>query len=163
MMVKETLNLLTKISRWLFTLGLFYFVPLIAEGKKCEQGPIGWGSAPITIIVQECYKKLDMISRQQWGAPIRPDFGLAQCACVVDYIRTEHFCQEDYNTFANENPNNAGIIITKYSEQCIKDGAMGPNVKKHYLENEQKNQEQQETSTPKEEKKSPSWNDILNK
>ena len=118
---------------------------------------IGWGSAPITIMVQECYKNLDMASRRNWNAPIRPDFGIAQCACVTDYIRAEYKCQEDYSAHANEHPMNASKIITKFSRQCIKDGAMGPEVKKAYEEDEQEN-----TSAQPQEK-SPSWNDIINK
>ena len=113
-MINQGKSTLRTISRWVFTLGLFYFVPLVAEGKECEMGKIGWGSAPITIMVQECYKNLDMASRRNWNAPIRPDFGIAQCACVTDYIRAEYKCQEDYSAHANEHPMNASKIITKF-------------------------------------------------
>ena len=156
-MINQGKSTLRTISRWVFTLGLFYFVPLVAEGKECEMGKIGWGSAPITIMVQECYKNLDMASRRNWNAPISPDFGIAQCACVTDYIRAEYKCQEDYSAHANEDALNASKVITKFSRQCIKDGAMGPEVKKAYEADEQEN------TSARPQENSPSWNDIINK
>lgn len=158
-MINQGKSTLRTISRWVFTLGLFYFVPLVAEGKECEMGKIGWGSAPITVMVQECFKNLDMASRRNWNAPIRPDIGFAQCSCVTDYIRGEYECQEDYSAHANEHPTNAAKTITKFSHQCIKNGAMGPEVKKAYEEDEQKSKNMKSPT----EKKSPSWNDIINK
>ncbi len=165
-MINEEIYNRLKISSLVFVLSLFYFVPIVAEGKECIFKR-GWGSGPVAMMVQECFKNLNASSIQEFGAPVIPALGINQCSCVVDEMRIAYECQEDYMTFTNESPKNSYNFISELSKKCIMNGAMGPKVREELLR-QLDNETTSNTKEPvieesKTTKSTPSWSDLINK
>ena len=143
----------TKISKIILILVLFYLVPIHTQGedvKECDAKVLcGWASGPVTYMVNECFQAMNRASLKNWGAPIQPFLGMNQCSCVTDKIRKKYPCQEDYNKFATKSPGSSALLIQKMSVQCIKDGAMGEEARRAYLDGVRElEKEESEKDTP---------------
>ena len=99
----------------------------------------GWGSGPITHMVNECYNTMNRVSVQQWGAPIHPFLGVNQCACVTDKIRKQYACQEQYQDVVNLGQSTS--IVKKFSRECILEGAMGDPAREAFIQAEKEMEE----------------------
>ena len=67
----------------------------ILGGKTCKS-KLKYVTADLHNMVQSCFEHLNMNSILMFGAPIIPIFGLNQCVCIADKIRTNFECVEDY-------------------------------------------------------------------
>lgn len=112
----------------------------------------GWGSGPITHMVNECYNTMNSVSMRNWGAPIHPFLGLNQCACVTDKIRKQYPCQEQYQDVVNLGQSTA--LVKRFSRECILEGAMGDPAREAFIQaEEEEKQKSTDNATEKEEVK----------
>ena len=135
----QKIQIMRRLSKIILTLVLLYLVPIQAQGEDAKECMVkdkalgGWASAPITYMVNECFQAMNRASLQNWGLPIQPFLGMAQCSCVTDKIRQKYTCQEDYNDFALKSPPSSALLIQKISVECVLEGAMGEEAKQAYL------------------------------